>query len=286
MIGTAKSGSTTLFRWLDRHPGVGLPPMKEPHFFAHDEVWWRGEGWYRAVFSQVPSGLRTGEASVTYTDPSVAAKAAERLRGTLPEARLLCVLRHPIERLRSHYRHEVQRGRERRPFLEAIEARDRGYLERSCYAICLAPWVERFDTRQLLVIRLEDLVGDEGPTWTRVLRHLGVAPVPRPTGAFNVTSEKRQFTRPMRFLWEAGLIPRARRFPAPLRSLASRLLLRRGRHYAERLAESARELPPGLVEPVWADVARLPELLGDHRLRWPHDSAEGPIHQPPRGVTG
>jgi hypothetical protein len=268
VIGTAKSGSTTLFRWLGRHPEIGLPRLKEPNFFSRDEVWARGEDWYRRQFRDVPPHLRTGEASVTCTEPVLAEAASERLARTVPIARLVCVVRHPVQRLRSHYRHQVQRGRERRPFLEAVTEKSSDYVERSRYATCLDPWVARFGTDQLLVIRLEDLVGDDGLTWGRLLSHLALSPFPRPEGAFNVTAGKQQFTRPMRLLWEAGLLPSRERIPRPIRRLARAVLLKDDHGYANRIADSGQPLPSELLDAMWEDVARLPALMGDPRLRW------------------
>jgi hypothetical protein len=263
-----KSGTTTLCRWLAAHPHIGLPSLKEPNFFSYDHVWRRGIGWYRGVFAEISPQLRTGEASVTYTDPRLAGKAAERLHETAPEIRLICVLRHPIGRLRSHYRHEVQRGRERRSFVEAIQVGQFGYIDRSRYAECLSPWIDRFARGQLCVVRFEDLMNDDGSTWQRLLEHIGVPPAGRPEGAFNVTASKEQFTGPMRVLWESGLLPLAKAIPAPIRRLARRALMRRGGRYAEQLADSDQRPPDALLERVWEDVSRLPQLIGDPNLTW------------------
>ena len=84
--------------------------MKEPVFFSDETAWNRGTDWYRSLFAESAPGSLTGEASVEYTDPAVADTAAARIAATIPDARLVCLLRDPIDRLRSHYRHEVQRG--------------------------------------------------------------------------------------------------------------------------------------------------------------------------------
>jgi hypothetical protein len=268
VIGTMKSGSTTLYRWLERHPGCALPAIKEPNFFAHDTAWRRGLEWYADLFAAVDDQHVTGEASVTYTDPRYAATAASRLRDTAPAARLVCLLRHPVERLRSHYRHELQRGRERRPFGVAVTEPGNPYVARSRYAACLEPWVRHFPPAQLCVVRLEDLVGDDGATWERVLTHLGLTLVARPDEVFNVTGDKAQFTGLMRLLWERGALPNSRRLPQPLRRVGRRLLLRNGGRYAARTAGAADALPDDVVAPVWEDVARLPTLVGDVSLSW------------------
>ena len=77
----------------------------------------------------VPGGFRTSEC----TDGR-----------PVPRARLIYVVRQPVERLRSHYRHEVQRSRERRPLIEAISAEGNPYVETSRYFACLRPYIDRF----------------------------------------------------------------------------------------------------------------------------------------------
>jgi hypothetical protein len=141
-------------------------------------------------------------------------------------------------------------------------------VRRSCYASGLRPWVERFPREQLYVVRLEDLVDDDGAAWRALLRHLGVTEMPRPDGAFNVTADKGQFTAVMRLLWERGLIPDARRMPQTMRRLARSVLIRSGHRTVERLAASEEHIPERFMAAVWADVDGLPALLGDDRLTW------------------
>lgn len=262
-----KSGTTTLFRWLEQHPQVRLPAVKEPDFFSDDVAWGRGIDWYADHFRSVPEGLHTGEASVSYTDPRWAPVAARRLHETVPDARLVCVLRHPVERMRSHYRHEVQRGRERRDFVDAVSDVRSAYVLRSCYASALRPWVETAPPAQLHVVHFESVFADASE-WDRLTDFLGLSRVPRPTSAHNVTADKSGFSPAMRVLWDRGLVQRLPRPPRLLRPLARRMLLRNP-DAASALNDSARTGVPGAVMDVLhREATELEALVPALRADW------------------
>ena len=267
VIGTMKSGTTTLYRWLDEQPGVRLPEVKEPNFFCDDEAFRRGTAGYAARFAGVPRDVLTGEASVRYTDPACSAASAARLGAVLPEARLVCVLRDPVSRLRSHYRHEVQRGRERRPLPEALAEPDNAYLRRSCYERALAPWAGGFPADRLHVECFERLFGSE-EAWDSLLRFLGLPPAPRPATVHNVTAAKDAFTPSMLALWEKGLVPSVSRVPRPVRRLARRVLLRPPDANAALLATAAAPLPEDSLDVLRSQVEHLSALLPDLRPPW------------------
>jgi len=249
VIGTMKSGTTTLFRWLSEVPGIELPSMKEPGFFAHEAVWNKGLDWYRQIFADIPESAITGEASVIYSDPEYADGAALRIASTLPDVRLICILRDPIARLRSHYRHEVQRGRERRPFLDAVADPTTAYVRRSDYHAALAPYLDRFDREQLLVIPMVETMTSPHTSWYEILDYLCVEAVPPEGSIANITAEKPGFSRPALRLWEWGLIdPVARRSPKWARRIGRRALLRDSASYRRLLASAAEPLPNAIVD--------------------------------------
>jgi hypothetical protein len=265
IIGAKKAGTTTLFRWLAALDEVGVPPVKEPNFFT--SAWDRGPAWYQQLFAGVAPGQVAGEASTSYTDPAVADLAAERIRVHRPDVRLVFLARHPVDRLRSDYRHEMLRGRERRPLAEAVIAGP--YVARSCYRAVLEPYVSRFEREQLAVIRSEDLFDDSPAAWERVLGFLGLTPRPRPTETHNVSADRAQYTRAMRWLWERGMSRSPSRAPAPLRRLGRRVLLRddeRTRHRV-RTASGAPLAAPVIAE-LRADAERLARWLGAPAPLW------------------
>jgi hypothetical protein len=266
IIGAMKCGTTSLFRWLEEQPEVRLPEIKEPHFFSRNDRWDRGLDWYRSLFADADADALTGEASASYTDPRFSPLAADRMARIVPRARLIFLVRDPVERIRSHYRHEVQRSRERRPLVEALEDPENPYLRSSLYHRALAPYLDRFPREQVLVARLEDLIA--GSAWDDVLAHLGLSRRPRPEEPHNVTGEKAGFTRPMLRLWESGLGRRLGSMPKPLRDMGKRLLLRRSSRYDEMLRGSLATIPEALLQPIWLDERRFAEGLGRSEPLW------------------
>jgi hypothetical protein len=268
VIGTMKSGTTSLYAWLAKQPEVFLPSTKEPNFFSRDEVWRRGARWYTSLFAPAAGSQLLGEASVSYTSPDRCAVAAERMSTLVPQAKLLCLVRHPIERIRSHYRHQVQRGREQRPFEEAIRDPEGGYVAQSMFYTCLKPYLDRFPRNHISIVRMEDLSGNPPSAWSRVLDYLGLPSRPVPSTVYNVTGEKAGFTRPMLWLWERGFHRPLTRAPRPLRRLGKRLLLRHDPDYAHLVEGSIRQVPAEIAEPVWRDVSLLERWLERDTPLW------------------
>ena len=120
IVGAMKSGTSSLFTYLSRCEGVAPPYRKETHYFGPGLRAGRSLAWYRAHFplgGAAGAGRITGEATPDYCfEPGT----AEAIRDLTPGARILFVLRDPVERALSHYFHEVRMGRETLPVDEAI----------------------------------------------------------------------------------------------------------------------------------------------------------------------
>jgi hypothetical protein len=259
IIGAMKAGTSSLFSWLAEQPEVAVPPeIKEPNFFSDDRQWARGWSWYTDLFG--PAGDRlTGEASVSYTDPEVAEIAAKRIADRLPQARLIYLVRHPLQRVASEYRHQVQRGREDRPFSQATSDPTTPYAEKSRYFTCLSPYIQGFSRDQLMVIRSEDL---DHAGWASALRHLGLSERPTTSGPRNVTETKRGYSQLMRWLFDRGLTRPLERLPAPVRRLGKRLAFRSDPRYRQLLDTAQSEVSASTAESIWSDVAGLESWLG------------------------
>jgi hypothetical protein len=201
IIGAEKCGTTALYNALAAHPDVHKARRKEPHFFDYHYA--RGETWYRAWFPFVwvrALGRRrrgrflTGEASPDYIFHPHAAARARRL---LPDAKLIAILRDPVERAFSHYQQQVRKGRDPLSFEEAIarepERVDDGlarmqrdetlalesvtrfsYLARGRYAEQLERWLACYPRERLLVLRSEDLAAEPSASLRRALAFLGL----------------------------------------------------------------------------------------------------------------
>ncbi|MET0607965.1 MAG: sulfotransferase domain-containing protein, partial [Gaiellaceae bacterium] len=130
VLGAQKAGTTALYEYLRRHPQISGPSWKEVSFF--DRHWARGESWYRGNFPNVARtrGKHVGEASPSYVFHPLAPR---RVQEVVPEARLIVLVRNPVDRALSQYNHEVALGWEPLPFEEALDAEEerlRGEQER------------------------------------------------------------------------------------------------------------------------------------------------------------
>jgi Sulfotransferase domain len=157
IIGAQKGGTSFLYYLLTRHPLVEPAARKELHFFDQPELFDNGAEWYRRCFPRQNSkdGQRsiTGEATPYYLfDPPVAKRMAE----TVPKARLIALLRNPVDRAYSHYQMQVKRGTEPRTFEEAIEQQHSSYVSRGIYVDQLLRWFEFFNKDQMLILKSED----------------------------------------------------------------------------------------------------------------------------------
>ena len=194
VLGAQKAGTTALYAYLRWHPGITGPSWKEVSFF--DRHWWRGERWYRGQFPLLSRGRLVGEASPSYLFHPL---APARARAVVPDARLVVVLRDPVDRAYSQYQHEVALGREPLSFEDALAAetdRTRGeverliadprafshewwdhtYAERGLYAEQLERWLAVFPRDQLLVVTSDELGERPAETYASILSFLGAAP--------------------------------------------------------------------------------------------------------------
>jgi hypothetical protein len=176
IIGAMKAGTTSLYHYLRAHPQVFMPQYKAPEFFAGESHWRRGIEWYRAQFASAgPDAVAIGEASNVYAKYPQYRGVPERIATYIPDARLIYVVRDPIERIRSHYQTRVVEGSEKASFEEAV-FENSIYLDCSRYALQLEQYLEYFPPEQLLVITAEQLRGARHATIRAVYEFIGVDP--------------------------------------------------------------------------------------------------------------
>jgi hypothetical protein len=180
VIGTMKGGTSFFYHLLSQHPLVEPAASKELHFF--DTLFDEGMEWYRRCFPA--PRLIDGRTTITgEATPYMAHRLApERMAKVVPEARLIALLRNPVDRAYSHYHQAVRLGWENRTFEETIGLKgtrqapppgeggetpgrengaggldeDSGYLSRGAYVDQLLRWSELFSKEQILVLKSED----------------------------------------------------------------------------------------------------------------------------------
>ena len=268
VIGASKSGTTSLFEYLRRHPQIFIPPEKEAPFFADERLYGQGLDWYLSeFFSAAPADARWGTVSPQYLED--AHRSADRIAHNLPEVRLVVILRDPIERAYSAYRMRVMKGREQRSFDEVVveqtkpEALERSrdlpwspqitthtYLVTSEYARQLQPFREHFAKDQFCLLLTEDLDSDPGGTLASLHDFLGVEEhTPANVGKrYYRGGSQRRLTGLIRTLAEIGplkrlwrTIPRQKR-RALLWKLQTEVLVSRDKQVEPLSAESRQRL--------------------------------------------
>ncbi|HXQ61420.1 MAG TPA: sulfotransferase [Acidimicrobiales bacterium] len=197
VVGAPKAGTTALHRALARHPQLFMSPVKEPKFFlcegpppnqggpgdAHsyrEWIWQPAE--YERLFSGAPAGALRGESTPFYLADR---RALERIHMSVPGARLIAILRDPVDRAYSNWAHLWADGLETvDTFMAACAEEPRRieagwapfwrYLETGLYGRQLADLYSVFPREQVLVLRYKWLVEEPGRTLDAVCRFLGV----------------------------------------------------------------------------------------------------------------
>jgi sulfotransferase family protein len=207
IVGAQKGGTSALYEYLVRHPLVGRSTNEEIQYFSLHYA--RGTAWYRGHFPTVTRAafvrrrygreLVTGESSPYYLFHP---QALERIRELLPEARLIVVLRNPVDRAYSQYNHSRQMGAEpletfeagldaepsrldgelekmrADPFYNSFSHYNHSYLARGLYAEQLERLYRLFDEQQVLLETADNLSKRTDTVYGRVLEFLGL-PVQR-----------------------------------------------------------------------------------------------------------
>ena len=174
IIGAAKSGTTSLAHYLRSHPQVYLADF-ELHFFVAERRWRLGPAWYETQFTGARDEVAVGEKSPSYTRHPRYRGVPGRIAALLPGVRLIYLVRHPLQRIRSEYLHRTLNGRERRPLDEAVLA-DPSYVDPSRYTLQLEQYLQHFDRAQLLVLTAEELRHARAATLAQVQTFIGVTP--------------------------------------------------------------------------------------------------------------
>jgi len=172
VIGGLKCGTTSLHHYLNLHPDVGMSKPKELNFFVAELNWSLGPAWYTGHFA-ADCKVR-GESSPHYTNRPRFEGVAERIRRLIPRARLIYMVRDPIDRMLSHYVHNVGGGYETRPLESALTDPDSAYVQRSRYAYQLEPYLEAFGRSAIAIVSREDLKVERAATMARLFAFAGV----------------------------------------------------------------------------------------------------------------
>jgi hypothetical protein len=277
VIGALKAGTTSLHFYLDQHPDVSMSRVKEPHHFARPEdgpypgrVETRED--YEVLFDA--SASARGESSPTYSLFPRHKEVPERIAAAVPDARIIYLVRDPVDRVISHYMHERAVVGLGRSFEEEIgdlsSPTTNSYIYPSLYAMQLERYLQVFPESQVRVVDQAELLRDRAECLSGIFRFLEVDPSfysPRFEERAGTSSDRRRYP-----VWYARTLNR----PAPkvVRWLP-RDVRRRMRMVAERTFWPPVEQPEVSVrmreriqELCGPDTSRLRELTGLRFASW------------------
>jgi len=203
IIGVQRGGTTSLYKYLTKHPKIIPALKKEIHFF--DINFDKGVSWYQSKFKQNPFFMIlykkkkfkdsiTGEATPYYIYHPY---GAQRISKIIPNVKLIVLLRNPVERAYSHYHHEVRLKAERLSFEDAIKEESKrledetekmlkdenyysfnhqhfSYLQRGIYIDQLEVWTKKFPKEQILILSSEDLYSNSNEICNEVFSFLNL----------------------------------------------------------------------------------------------------------------
>lgn len=197
IIGSQKCGTTSLYNYLIQHPNLIAASKKEIHFFSTNYD--KGDEWYKTHFPRTKAfgnktDVITGEATPYYIFHP---HSPARVRKALPDVKIIVLLRDPVERAFSHYKHHVKLKVEPLTFADAIKAEPQrlmceldkmvqnegydsynlqmySYLARGVYVDQLKRWLDYFPREQFLILQSEDFFRNPADNYLRSLEFLGL----------------------------------------------------------------------------------------------------------------
>ena len=189
IVGAEKAGTTSLYEYLKDDPGVFLSDIKEPNFFTVNikpEHFFcsviRDKKQYLKLFSSAKEEIAIGEASPIYLmDP----ETPQLIKKTVPNAKIIILLRDPIQRALSSYFNSVRSGWESRPFNDVIrwandlrkkneDLTSRIIIEAGFYSDQVRRYLDIFGTEHVKIIIFEEFIQDPEKVTLQVLEFLGV----------------------------------------------------------------------------------------------------------------
>ena len=187
-IGTAKSGTTSLYNILKQHSEIYLPSFKEPHFFDITSTYQKGLKWYiDTYFNNVKQEKCIGDFTPTYLFESESAKRIYNDLGS--DVKFIVILRNPVHRAYSHYLHSKRDLHEDLSFTNAIKKESQrikqgdylsrfrfSYISQGRYYNMLLEYFKFFPKENFLIINFEDeFLAKRNETISKVLSFLEIS---------------------------------------------------------------------------------------------------------------
>jgi len=264
IIGAVKCGTTSMHYYLGLHPQISMSREKEPNFFIRELNWDKGIEWYKSNFTG--KARIHGESSARYTNYPFSRGVPERMYSVVPEAKLIYILRDPIERIISDYIQKYSDGLENRRIEDVLKDLNmtNRYLSRSMYYLQLSQYLEYFPNSSILIITSEEMYHQRRLTLEKIFRFLNIDETFYSEQFLKIkhrSTEKRRKDRIGLFLKWLSETDIAKTFSADLRRNIGRILYLPFSTRIERPVLN-NELKEKLVEYLKDDTNRLREYTG------------------------
>lgn len=269
IIGAQKCGTTSLHYYLNLHPQISMAGAKELNFFIADRNWPRGVEWYQSHFTRL-TPVR-GESSPGYSNYPWHPGVAQRMADLLPDARLIYLVRDPIQRVVSHYLQRLSLGLEHRPLAEALAdaSPDNPLVTRSRYHWQLQQFLPFYPLTRILVVAAEELYHHRQATLRRIFAFLDVDPDFSSSGFARVKFRSQELRRlsPLGLRLRNHSYAHLNRTAPGLQRFLTYLACYPLSQRMERpvLSESQRH---ALAAVLWPDVQQLRALSGQAFAQW------------------
>lgn len=200
IVGAQKAGTTSLYAYLMKHPQIIPSKFKEHYFFHNSHHFEKGLNFYKSGFAsrlyakwreiKTGSAVHCMDATANYFEFP---ESAKRIAGRIPNAKVIVLLRNPVDRAWSHYKMARRLGFEKADFATALDQEDeriswgaeRGkhnyvfqrlaYRNKGVYIDFLPEWKDVFGNERLLVLQSEKLFENPDQKMKEVFAFLGLS---------------------------------------------------------------------------------------------------------------
>ena len=291
IFGVAKAGTTSLYKYIEQHPEVYMSSFKEPGFFAFEgqKLNFKGPGtenrinkWsvtdidsYKAMFAGVKDQKAIGEATPLYL---YYPQACNRIKHYIPDAKLIAMLRDPVERAFSNYVWAVQPGAEPiQNFTEALAAEPERiknnwgprwhYKAQGFYYQQLKPYFETFDYQQIKICLYQDFVANPQQVIRDIFKFLEIDD----SLEIDLLKKHNVTQIPRNKTWQQFLSK-----PNPIKSLIKPFVPLKFRQNIKQNAQAKNlykpklnpEVRQQLIAEYRTDILQLQDLIGRDLSRW------------------
>jgi len=199
--GASKSGTTSLYHYLDEHDDIFLPEGKELHFFDRNSNYEAGLAAYESNFPGPEDGRVAGDITPSYFCRGIVYErrshwaykwcpdddAPTRIQRAYPDVNIILTLRNPLTRAYSQFWKNYRQGRERADsFINAIRAELEGrrdhetdpscWVYRNRYPVHVGHWLDLFDRDQIKILVFEEWINNPEQTLNSICEFLGIQP--------------------------------------------------------------------------------------------------------------